>query len=575
MTTAKVEIWKDCGFTEGTLEVPSKTSSLPSAKYTFTGLNIARDTLFSQFKVKQAYEYLYDCSYLRMTMDMNNGDDIVLYGWIDKVSCSSDVANSPMTIIDWHVDYWRTYLQFAEFNEGVVTKRPATNNDPPQQYSYMTQLSTSTIQEAVTRSTGTGEIGVYWVFCNLTVGSDRKTTTTFCWPVDILNPDQHFHLLAGTTDIGAMPSYNGTLEGSFDEELGIDPDAIYGCWISPIPPCEATYSSSSGIRYYKMSPWSYYNGTTYKAFKPFTAGLSGSQAYFYTERTTTIAGRTTDTETYVLTDMDSEPVFQFPWGLDLVESNYRIVNADTSMYIAFRFVVDGSKTNQAGVNGLTVNIPLKTIAMSTNAKSSYVYSGQQEYDRQQMNIQRNQALVSSVTSMLGSTTSNVVMSSLGNSKTQTTYGVGGSNLASSATLAKTGGLSMGAAGAITAGAGIAGASIDYLASGYFNNQIMDSTMQYKASQTSTLTLPGSGSDWMKFGRLPAICSIKWDDYSITQRQNDIDLYGVKVNEPMSSCQSLIDAGGPLRIQNLNVTGQMPVGAKQFFRERFADGVRIV
>lgn len=571
MTTAKVEIWRDCGFTEGTLEVPSKTSSLSNPDYTFTNLQISRETLFSQFKVKKAYEDLYDCSYLRMTMDMNNGDDVVLYGWIDRTSCGSDTANNPMTIIDWHTDYWRTFLPKASFGAGVVTKRPSGGTTPPQTYSNMTQLVTGTDQDLTNVD---GNQYVYWAYCNLTVGDSTKTVTTLCWPVNVNAPNFHYQIMYGTSQIGSAPSFNQTMEGSFDEGFGIDPDAIYGCWLSPVPPAQPTFTTSSLSTYVTMSPWNYYNGTTYKAFKPFTSDSVSIQNY-YPERTRSISANTTDTSMFMVTDFDGEPIFQFPWGVNVTQCTYRTVNADTSMYLACRFSTSSSDTLDAGANSLTCNIPLKSIPMSSNAKSSYVYSGQQEYDRESMSIARDQALVSGITSSLTGTTNNVVMSSLGNSKTQTSFNMPNSTASTSSTLAKTGGLSMGAAGAITMGASLAGSAIDYFATGYFNDRTMDATMDYKSKQTSTLTLPGSGSDWILNGRRPKVVMTKWDDYSIAQRDNDIALYGLTVREPMTSCQSLINAGGPLRIQNLNVTGQMPVGAKQFFRDRFANGVRII
>ena len=92
MATATVEIWRDTGFTEGSVEVPSKTSSLPKATYTFTDVNVPRDSLFSTVKLAHAYEDLYDCSYLRITLDMNNGNDVTIYGWIDTASCASDTS---------------------------------------------------------------------------------------------------------------------------------------------------------------------------------------------------------------------------------------------------------------------------------------------------------------------------------------------------------------------------------------------------------------------------------------------------------------------------------------------------
>lgn len=578
MTSATVRIWRDCGFTEGTLEVPSKTSSLPSYQYSFTLPAVPREDLFNSFRIKHAYEDLYDCNYLQVTYDMNNGDDVTVYGWIDAVRCISDTAGSPNTLIEWHTDLWRTFLSKATFGAGVVTKRPQSGTVPPQTYSNMTQLVTGTDQDLTATD---GNQYVYWAYCNLTVGASTKTVTTLCWPVNANAPNFHYQIMYGTTQIGSAPSFNQTMEGSFDEGFGIDPEAIYGCWLSPVPPAQPTFTTSSLSTYVTMSPWNYYNGTTYKAFKPFTSD-SASIRNYYPERTRAISAQTTDTSTYIVTDFDGEPVYQFPWGVPVTSCIYRVVNADTSMYLSCRFQTDSSDTLDAGANGLTCNIPLKSIPMSSNARSSYVYSGQQEYDRESMSIARDQALVSGLTGAITGSTNNAVMAALGNSKTDQRgqYMVNsagrpiptGSGAVSTATRA---GMSVPGAAALTMGTGIAGAAIDYFATGYFNDRTMDATMDYKSKQTSSLTLPGSGSDWILNGRRPKVVMTKWDDYSIAQRTNDISLYGISVREPMTSCQALINQGGPIRIQNLNVTGGIPPGAKHFFRERFAQGVRMI
>lgn len=576
MATAKVEIWKDCGFTEGTLEVPSSsTLTLPDA--TFTGLNISRDTLFSQFKVKRAYEDLYDCSYLRMTLDMNNGDDIVLYGWIDRTACGSDTANNPMTIIDWHVDYWRSFFSQAKFGSGIVTRRPATSSDPPQTHSYITNTANGSSQEILTT---TDVSGYYWALVNVTVTDSSVGTTffqTLCWPVNPTYPDNRLSVKYQTYEAVA-PSYRETVQGTFDELLGLDPDAIYSAWLSPISP--STFTLSSGIFY--LNSWRVKQVTsgsnTYGCFFPAT----NDPASTYTERSRSVSVRTTDTDTYIVCDMDNEPCYRFPYGLDVTTAYYRLVNADVSAYLAMRFVTASSTKVEAGADTLTCNIPLKSLAVSSNAYSSYVYSGEKEYDRSQMQIQRNLATTQAITSTMTGTASNAVMASLGNSKTSQNgkYMVNdagrpiptGGSAVSTSTKA---GMSVGSAALLTMGTGLIGAGIDYWAQGVANDRLLMTTQRYKAAQASTLTLPGSGTDFIAYGNKPVIRCLTWDDYSKEQRQNSIDIYGVEVYEPSDYCKTLILKGGPLQIQNLTVTGSIPVGAKQYFRQRFADGVRIV
>ncbi len=585
MTSATVRIWRDCGFTEGTLEVPSKTSSLPSYQYSFTLPAVPREDLFNSFRIKHAYEDLYDCNYLQVTYDMNNGDDVTVYGWIDAVRCISDTAGSPNTLIEWHTDLWRTFLSKATFGAGVVTKRPQSGTVPPQTYSNMTQLMSGDFASVIPSS------DYFWVFLNLTATKgDNKVTTTYCWPVSNSKRNKTLSIKNSSgTVMGVAPSFNMSVMGYMDEALGLDPDAIYGAWLSPIPPRYCSYTTSDPYIYAKMEGWAVRTNTSDQTYAVYTyeSTTTGTEN-IYAESSLICSGGTTDTQTCSLTDFDRNIVFSVPWGVTISKCRYRLVNADTSMYIAFRFSGLNVPEASSETDGMSCAVPLKSLAMSSNAKSAYVYSGQQEYDRQSMSIARDQALVSSVTSAMTGSANNAVMASLGESTsnsgtTPNSYRMdsrgritAASSLRNAPNVTRTtSGIGIGPAAAVTMGVGVAGAAIDWMASGYFNDRTMDATMDYKAKQTSTLTLPGSGWDWVEYGIMPSLVTMKWDDYSVSQRASDIALYGISVREPMTSCQALINQGGPIRIQNLNVTGSIPPGAKHFFRERFAQGVRMI
>ena len=95
-----------------------------------------------------------------------------------------------------------------------------------------------------------------------------------------------------------------------------------------------------------------------------------------------------------------------------------------------------------------------------------------------------------------------------------------------------------------------------------------------AHQPDGLLLPGTGLDPLFYGAPPAVRCLSIDTYSATQRANDMAIYGAKVSEPMTDCTSLISAGGPLQIQNLVVTGDIPPTAKVHIKQRFAQGVII-
>lgn len=549
MTSATIYLWKDVGYTEGCLEVPKIGTNLPTPDFTFEKLEISTSTLFSECKLKGAFADLLPCSYLQLIFFSNNSTQLSFDGWIDKVSIGSDSEGSPMTRIQWHVDLWRTYISKVTLGSGIVKRRTATGDLPPQSYSNRYTL-------ARTPRTIIPETITYWVFLNLTKTEDGvTTTTTYCWPV----PTIEQVIYRGKTTAGETVRFLGiedTLKGSFDESLGLDPDAIFSGFISPVPPQKATIDGS-----YVSMPWDLkifgtYNGESCGAFE-YRSNLTA-----YEKQDFTTLAQTTDTVAYVVTDMDRAPVGALPWGISVSGGSYRLVNTTSSMYLKIWFTgsLSGATFDEGSqpANGLDFTIPLKTLAVSTNAKSSYIYSGQQELDREQMAIQRQQALYSG----LGSMANQAIQGAMGGAM------IGVATGGSAAMGAGIGGASSGVGGGISA-------ITDYFVTGWANDKMMDATIRQKANQTSYLTLPSDGTDWIVFGHVPQLVPLQWDDYSITQRTQDMALYGAHVEEPRTSCQSLLTAGGPLQIANCTVTGSVPPEAKRYIKDRLASGVRIV
>ena len=88
-------------------------------------------------------------------------------------------------------------------------------------------------------------------------------------------------------------------------------------------------------------------------------------------------------------------------------------------------------------------------------------------------------------------------------------------------------------------------------------------------------MTGTGWDVVDYGQRPRLIKMSMDDYSRVNRLMHIDLYGAEVNEADADCDALIAAGGPLRIENLNVGGSIPTEAKDYLRKFFSQGVRMI
>lgn len=304
---------------------------------------------------------------------------------------------------------------------------------------------------------------------------------------------------------------------------------------------------------------------------------------------------TTDTAEWVVTDCQGVPVGSLPWGKVFYWPSTRLVVASNSAYLQLRLSEDSL------VDGTCFNVPLPSLDVCSNSWSDYVYSGQRDYDIQQRAISARQSLVNGVTSTLTGGVSNYAMSSLGyigkgkfaladGSTMESFYADIAGNVRSggyndrwgeaveavNANLipARGGGMNPRRAGLATIGAGTAGSLIDYAASKYFNQQLQSAEDTLQAKQIDSIQTPGEGWDWLWYGTMISLVRLVPDGYSLSRFAQDIEYNGIQCSEPTPDCTSLIQAGGPLRISQLIVTGDIPVGAKKTISQTLDKGVRI-
>lgn len=540
-TITQIRIWRDTGFTDGCTEVPRKGGSLASPTYIFDGpFNPSKDDLFSRLKLRVPYTQLMDCSYLSISLDMKNGTDKTFYGWIDSVSIISDTESTPMTQVNWHVDLWRTYLSSATIGSGMVRRRPLLTGDsvPPQPYPVRYRTTTSTINL-------TPETSTYWViFIASSAKFQGAPIITGAFPVSASSPGSNT-----TLSLGKAPSFNDLVTGSWDEEIGLDPASVYGVFLSPIAPQTNMTGWGQYANEYTVTQGESSSTITYATY--FSTSLNSLTQYSSTIEAIT----PDDVDQYAIRGFDGEVIGMIPWGLEISSYTYRLVIDTTSAYLQIRF--DGKDSH---AEGLCFTIPLIPISLSSNAYSSYVYSGARQADIMQSRAEAEKSRESALVGMASNVTSSV---------------------ASSAMLGSLGGPVGTLGGALIGGAssvisGTIGAAADYALTTKYNDVFQDITDYRIAHQSNGLIMSGTGFDSTRFGFSNiTLVKLSADTYSTEQRTNDISLYGVHVSEPKTSCQSLIDAGGPVQIDNAVVTGPVPVEAKQYIRQRLAQGVRMI
>lgn len=610
MATATVEIWRDTGFTEGSVEVPSKTSSLPSPTYTFYNVNTPRDSLFSTLKLAHAFEDLYDCSYLRITLDMNNGADVTLYGWIDAVSCGSDTAEYPVTNIDWHPDLWRSYINSAQFGAGLVTRRPYGSDCPPQVYPYR-------FKDVHEENVIVPRSNIWWVVFKFVHKMKflSSLVTANCigtFPIDIDSPNTMFTVsgpdMGGPDTVTAKTiPYSFLAAGFFEEFLKLDPNTLVSVFLSPVCPFDVNVSSNtySGDLYvYRAQPIpsSEYFGFLVKAdanpFKEYTVNTSDL--------------KTDDVFTTLITDFMGNTVGAIPWGFTIDTWKYRVVMDANQGYIDLRgfpkyteygVTVTETRGTMTPILGTDYTIPLIPMEITDNTLGSYNWSGQRAVDRQAIQNQALIGIATGIAGMPGDVASGYLFANAGGTKrmeyedirkrgdamkafnesvgnprwagfgdighiTRAEYNNAGKQLGymNAAT-----GAMMRATGAMSA-IGLGASAVTSLISvGMQDAQ----NVKMHAAQTNNLALLGTGFDPFNYGQPITAVTMMPDAYSRNQREQDLAINGAKVSEPREDITSLIDAGGPLQILNPVVKGAIPTPAKEYIKQRLESGVRII
>lgn len=610
MATATVEIWRDTGFTEGSVEVPSKTSSLPSPTYTFYNVNTSRDSLFSTLKLAHAFEDLYDCSYLRITLDMNNGADVTLYGWIDAVSCGSDTAEYPVTNIDWHPDLWRSYINSAQFGAGLVTRRPYGSDCPPQVYPYR-------FKDVHEENVIVPRSNIWWVVFKFVhkmkfLSSLITANCIGTFPIDIDSPNTQFTVsgpdMGGSETVTAKTiPYSFLAAGFFEEFLKLDPNTLVSVFLSPVCPFDVNESSgtySGDLDVYRAQPLP---GIDYFGF---LVKADANPFKEYIVNTSDL--KTDDVFTTLITDFMGNTVGAIPWGFTINTWKYRVVMDANQGYIDLRgfpkyteygVTVTETRGTMTPVLGTDYTIPLIPMEITDNTLGSYNWSGQRAADRQAIQNQALMGIMTGIAGMPGDVASGYLFANAGGSKrmeyedirkrgdamkafnesvgnprwagfgdighiTRAEYNNAGKQLGymNAAT-----GAMMRATGAMSAIGLGASAVTSLISMGMQDAQ----NVKMHAAQTNNLALLGTGFDPFNYGQPITAVTMMPDAYSRNQREQDLTINGAKVSEPRQDITSLIDAGGPLQIMNPVVTGPIPTPAKEYIKQRLESGVRII
>ncbi len=449
-----------------------------------------------------------------------------IYGWIDKIEEISVGARNN-TRIYWHIDHWLTALKMAyrsmRFMEGRVKRGPAylarPDTSEPRAWIYSDSYKIET----------QGSKGVPWgiVLYSSSDSTTRQTTLRVAFfPVGSVITYQkdggRYSKATFTTEI--------LYEGSIEEYMGLDADAIKGLWIGPIPPViypaekydyvKTSVDSKNTYAYYDMSLGN--------------VMLAGEQ-----DITSISTLKTTDSEKYLVIDPYGTIYGTVPWGLEVaaIKTWMDISPTGATLFLDFQKVSDTLPgVGRCPGEGRQIQIPLIPVSTTSNAMSSYVYSGQREYDLYTAQIQAEQSRKSGIA----------------NSGTSALSGAVGGAVAG-------GGIGAGIGAIAGLATSLLGSQVNYQLTKEYDAKSQAALDKLTANQTANINVAGGGIGWY-YGHWSIVKMVR-DETSLTELNTEQSELGYLTDSYITNCKSVIAGGGGLRIESLHVDGLSPEGNK--------------
>ena len=531
-------------------------------------LNCSVGRVFSKMKVAVSWFEVMNANYLIADMEINNPSDSTLHikGWIDAIDLLSDSDDYPLVEIRWHFDYYEMWKASITLDYGHVKRRPFNTLDdtPIQNYPVRFYKKGSFDQDLATFNNGWN--GVAWVIVTYNDSwsvSGFTDIVTMCIPMTTSGSPVYLKWGAETRESLSWGEIN---RGLLDDRFGIPATAIIGMWYSPVFPFPSTYNkvTGTGTLADPFDEASAPNIDTSKQLKHrgHLADAGDPYEYFYLQWSPYPSEyaihaydlgseiKSSEEVRYIITSPDGLKVLDLPYGYAVRYYTTRLyVNANEA-YVQIDFAAtNGANTPNALENivGTTVNIPLSSVPVNSNAYSDYVYSGQRDYDKDNRVLQSQANAVKSVTS-------------------------GGSTGALIGAFAPMGAL---AGTALGAAPGIISYGIESL---WLNDAEQGLTDRLMAHQLSSLIIPSGSLQQFYDGLGIHLRSLVPDDYSETQIQNIRNNFGISVDEILSSCNNLVKSMLPVgyySIKNLIISGAAPKEAKDYIKKKFDAGVKLL
>ena len=398
-------------------------------------------------------------------------------------------------------------------------------------YSSSTELTGKTFKDPQATETLTGPFVIF-----LYTHSDGATppTTTFrvgFFPAEKMN----YHRGGSTYEFVNLPD---AYAGHFEESLNIASSSIIGVWVSPM----------IGDIYADM--YHFENPTTNKCYYWVDAGY---MSYAPFKMTLTAPIKTDDMKKYIVEDPLGTVYATLPWE---IESTYVYMSIDVGTNGAWLdlFFSNSSSSSfstwEAG-EGREVKIPLPAVPVNDNAYGEYALTGQREYDITMARMQQEQNAVSGI--------AGVGTSAIGGA-------IAGSMVAPGP------GTVAGAVAGIATGA--ISTATNYFSAGHYDAKAQEQLDKLTANQTSNVIINAGGLSWFYQGRRWCIIELVRDTESATELSDEQSELGYVTDSYVPDCTSVLRTGGGLRIEGLEVKGDIPPEGRAYIAALFARGVHL-
>jgi hypothetical protein len=459
--------------------------------------------------------------------------DGTVYGWIDKAEPVS-LGSKVNTRVYWHVDWWltgQTNTVRPSLLEGRIKRGPATMARPdtsePRYWKYAGVREV--IEKDLEYSYGgtTYTLKGPWAIIMFTATGQSKDSSgniTSTWTYL-----SEYYWPLGNNGIGSysFPTIDELYSGFLDERIGINPENIIGCWISPTPP----YSKMTTLTTY-LNKYCFFNSASGDVWYDCIAPA----ADLYTD----------DDQKTIVIDPYGVTYATLPWGIQSTQVKCALDIGPSGAYLLLDMI--NGETSEFGT-GRQIQIPLLSVPITSNAMSSYVLSGQRDYDLETAKLQAEQSRASGI--------ANAGTSAL-------TGAVGG---------AVAGG---GIGAAVGAVAGLAtsliGTQVNYQLTKEYDQKSQQLTDRLTANQTSNVLISGTGKAWIDLGKWQFVV-LKRDTVSSQELRDEQNNLGYLTDSFTPKCESIIASGGPIRIESLHVEGLCPEGNK-YIQNLFQQGCYI-